>query len=95
MPISGNKMPEMGTMHSTLPPRSERAANHAEAPTSLADALFTTTQEAERVLREHQTTVLSERDQRTLLAALDNPPSPAKAALKAAERYRKRIANAG
>lgn len=45
MPISGNKMPEMGTMHSKLPPRSERAASHAEAPTSLADALFTTTQQ--------------------------------------------------
>ena len=45
MPISGNKMPEMGTMHSTLPPRGEGAANGAEAPTSLADALFTTTQQ--------------------------------------------------
>lgn len=45
MPISGNKMPEMGTMHSTLPSRSEKAASHAEAPTSLADALFTTTQQ--------------------------------------------------
>ena len=45
MPISGNKMPEMGTMHSTLPSRSKMAANHAEAPTSLADALFTTTQQ--------------------------------------------------
>ena len=88
-------MPEMGTMHSTLPPRSEKAANHPEAPTSLADALSSTTREAERVLREHQTTILSERGQRTLMAALDNPPSPAKAALKAAERYRKWIANAG
>ena len=51
--------------------------------------------EAERVLRDHQTTVLSARDQRDLLAALDNPPPPAQAALEAADRYRARIANAG
>jgi len=51
--------------------------------------------EAERVLRDHQTTVLSARDQRALLAALDNPPPPTKAALEAAARYRARIANAG
>lgn len=50
--------------------------------------------EAERVLREHQTTVLSKRDQRTLLAALDNPPPPAEAALQAADRFRARIASA-
>lgn len=52
-------------------------------------------QKAERVLRKYQTTVLSERDKRTLLAALDNPPPPARAALEAAHRYRARIANAG
>ena len=51
--------------------------------------------EAERVLLEHQATVLSARDQRALLAALDNPPPPTKAALEAAARYRARIANAG
>jgi len=51
--------------------------------------------EAERVLRDHQTTVLSARDQRDLLAALDNPPLPTQAALEAADRYRARIANAG
>ena len=45
MPISGNKMPEMGTTNSTIPPRGEGAAYGAEAPTSLADALFTTTQQ--------------------------------------------------
>ena len=50
--------------------------------------------EAERVLREHQTTVLSARDQRALLAALDNPPPPTKAALEAVARYEARIANA-
>ena len=52
-------------------------------------------QKAERVLRKYQTTVLSERDKWALLAALDNPPPPARAALEAAHRYRARIANAG
>ena len=51
--------------------------------------------EAERILREHQTTVLSERDRRTLLEALDNPPSPTAAARDAVRNYRARIANAG
>ena len=51
--------------------------------------------EAERVLRDHQTTVLSARAQRALLAALDSPPTPTQAALEAADRYRARIANAG
>ena len=52
-------------------------------------------QEAERVLRKYHTTVLSERDRRTLLAALDDPPPPGRTALEAAHRYRARIANAG
>ena len=51
--------------------------------------------EAERVLHEHQTTVLSERDRRTLLEALDNPPAPTRAARDAVRSYRSRIANAG
>ena len=51
--------------------------------------------EAERVLHEHQTTVLSARDRRTLLEALDNPPPPTKAARDAVRAYRSRIANAG
>jgi uncharacterized protein (DUF1778 family) len=50
--------------------------------------------EAERVLREHQTTTLSERDRRTLLEALDNPPPPTRAARDAVRDYRSRIANA-
>lgn len=49
--------------------------------------------EAERVLREHQTTALSERDSRTLLEALDNPPPPTPAARDAVRDYRSRIAN--
>ena len=51
--------------------------------------------EAERVLREHQTTTLSERDRQALLEALDNPPPPTTAARDAVRNYRSRIANAG
>ncbi len=51
--------------------------------------------EAGRVLREHQTTALSERDTRMLLEALDNPPPPKPAARDAVRSYRARIANAG
>ena len=51
--------------------------------------------EAERVLRERQTTALSERDSRTLLEALDNPPLPTRVARDAVRNYRSRIANAG
>ena len=40
-------------------------------------------------------TVLSGRDKRTLLEALDNPPSPTAAARDAVRNYRARIANAG
>ena len=50
--------------------------------------------EAERVLREHQTTTLSERDRQALLEALDNPPPPTRAARDAVRDYRSRIANA-
>ena len=55
----------------------------------------TAAREAERILREHQTTTLSECDRRTLLEALDNPPSPTRAARDAVRAYRSRIANAG
>ena len=51
--------------------------------------------EAERILREHQTTTLSEYDSRPLLEALDNPSPPTPAALDAVRNYRSRIANAG
>ena len=51
--------------------------------------------EAERILREHQTTVLSERDRRMLLEALDHPPPPTAAARDAVRNYRARITNAG
>ena len=50
--------------------------------------------EAERILREHQTTTLSERDRLALLEALDNPPPPTRAARDAVRDYRSRIANA-
>ena len=51
--------------------------------------------EADQVLREHQTTVLSECDTRMLLEALDNPPPPTRTARDAVRRYRSRTANAG
>ena len=50
--------------------------------------------EADRVLREHQTTTLSERDRRAVLEALDNPPPPTRAARDAVRDYRSRIVNA-
>ena len=50
--------------------------------------------EAERILREHQTTTLSERDRRALLEALDSPPPPTRVARDAVRDYRSRIANA-
>lgn len=40
----GNNMPAMGRMASTLPARG-KAVRRSDAPTSLADALFTTTQQ--------------------------------------------------
>ena len=54
----------------------------------------TAAREAERILREHQTTTLSERDRQALLEALDNPPPPTRAARDAVRDYRSRIANA-
>ena len=51
--------------------------------------------EAERILREHQTTTLSKRDSRTLLQALDNSPPPTPVARDAVRNYRFRIANTG
>ena len=53
-----------------------------------------TAKEAERILRENRTTTLSERDSRTLLEALDNPPPPTPAARDAVRDYRSRIADA-
>ena len=50
--------------------------------------------EAQRILREHQTTTLSDRDRVTLLEALDNPPRPTPAAREAVRDYRSRIVNA-
>ena len=50
--------------------------------------------EADCILREHQATTLSERDRRTLMEALDNPPPPTRTARDAVRDYRSRIANA-
>ncbi len=51
--------------------------------------------EAERIVREHRMTTLSERDRLAVLEALDNPPAPTGAAREAVRNYRSRIANAG
>ena len=51
--------------------------------------------EAERVVREHGMTTLSERDRLAVLEALDNPPAPTRAAREAVRNYRSRIVNAG
>ena len=44
MPNMGNNMPGMGTMISPLP-AADKAVRRSDGPTSLADALFTTTQQ--------------------------------------------------
>ena len=49
--------------------------------------------EAQRILREHQTTTLSKRDRLMLLEALDNPPRLTPTAREAVRDYRSRIAN--
>ena len=50
--------------------------------------------EAGRILREHRTTTLSERDSLALLDALDNPSPPMAGARDAVRDCRSRIANA-
>ena len=50
--------------------------------------------EAERVLRGHQATTLSERDRQPLMAALDHPPPPTRAARDAVRDHRSRITSA-
>ncbi len=51
--------------------------------------------EAERVLYEYRTTVLSEHDSQALLKALDDSPVPTPAARDAVRAYRSRVVNAG
>ena len=50
--------------------------------------------EAGRILRERQTTALSERDVKMLLEALEHLPPPTKAARDAVHKFRELIANA-
>ena len=71
---------------------------HAAAVSGVKLAAFVraaAAREAERVLREHRVTLLTERDRRALLAALDSPPAPTEAARDAVRDYRSRISNAG
>ena len=79
-------------------PSDKERMSHAAELTGVRLTTFvraSAVREAERVLREHQTTAPSERDRRTLLEALDNPPPPTRAARDAVRSYRSRIANAG
>ncbi len=79
-------------------PSDKERMSHAAELTGVRLTTFvraSAVREAGRVLREHQTTALSERDRRTLLEALDNPPPPTSAAWDAVRGYRSRIANAG
>ena len=65
----------------------ERAA--AVKGLSLTDFAVTTLyREAQEVLKNEQVLTLSDRDRDAFLAALDNPPKPNAAALRAARRYR-------
>ena len=50
--------------------------------------------EAERMLREHQATVLSERARRTLRKVLNHPPPPTAAARESVHNYHARITGA-
>jgi uncharacterized protein (DUF1778 family) len=49
--------------------------------------LATLSEEAGKVVAEHQQTVLTDRDRDAFLKLLDAPPKPNKALRKAAERY--------
>lgn len=56
---------------------------------SLTDFAVTTLyREAQDVLRSEHTLVLSDRDRDAFLAALDHPPAPSPAALRAAKAYK-------
>ena len=79
-------------------PSDKERMSHAAELTGVKLTTFvraSAAREAERVLREHQTTALTERDRQLLLEALDNPPPPTRAARDAVRGYRSRIANAG
>ena len=75
-------------------PPDEKAIDHIKMRVKPSDR-ERMSRAAERILREHQTTVLSERDSQAVLKALDNPPAPTLAARDAVHNYRSRIVNAG
>ena len=52
--------------------------------------LATLSEEAGKIVQQHQRTVLSDRDRDLFLKMLDTPPKPNKVLKKAAERYKKR-----
>ncbi len=92
-------MNEKATAHLEMrvKPSDKARISHAAELTGVKLTTFvraSAAREAARVLREHQTTVLSERDGRMLLEALDNPQAATQAARDAIRGYRSRIANA-
>jgi uncharacterized protein (DUF1778 family) len=65
------------------------AAYSGETVTSFATA--TLVRRARKVLREHEVTLLSERDWNAFMDALDNPPEPNEALRRAARSHRELI----
>ncbi len=55
-------------------------------------AITTLSEEAVKVVAEHQRTVLSNRDRDLFLKLLDTPPKPNESLRKAAEVYKERLA---
>ncbi|HEU0055453.1 MAG TPA: DUF1778 domain-containing protein [Longimicrobium sp.] len=68
----------------------ERAALYS-GETVTSYAVSTLADAARRVVREHEMTMLSDRDRDLFLDLLDNPPPPNEALRRAAASYRERI----
>lgn len=59
---------------------------------SLTDFIVSTLQEAaSRIVQEHEILRLVQKDKRTFISSLVNPPKPSKRLMKAAERYKKQV----
>jgi len=95
---SGSNEKATGHLEMRMRPSDKARMSRAAELTGVTLTTFvraSAAREAARVLREHQTTVLSEQEGRTLLDALDHPPPPTAAARHAVRDYRSRIVNAG
>ena len=97
-PTTSSREKATDSFEMRMQPRVKDRIAHAAELSGVKLATFVraaAAREAERVLHEHQITLLSERDRRALLAALDNPPAPTEAARDAVRSYRARITDAG